>query len=310
MGHDVFSLGSYINPNSPQDVKRPAVLGDSHEKLQGIAIQCTKDNLHQELIDWADVIIWMHRPDWILNNWAKVKGKKCVWRSIGQSTKDVESMLAIPRSEGLKLVRYSPEERNIQGFLGEDAIIRFYKDENEFSGYTGVIPTVITVAQAMKSRGKSCGFEIFDQATKGLSRALFGPQNEDSGISGGLLSYEDLKAAYRNYQVYFYTGTYPAPYTLNFIEAMMTGIPIIAIGPQLADLHYFNGCTYEVSKIIDNETSGFYSDDIGSLRFYLEKLLSHPEECKRIGENGRKTAIKLFGKEVVREQWANFLNNL
>jgi hypothetical protein len=36
--------------------------------------------------------------------------------------------LARGAPEGLEIVRYSPMERNIPGYIGEDALIRFYKD--------------------------------------------------------------------------------------------------------------------------------------------------------------------------------------
>lgn len=310
LGHNVFSLGAYQNPSAPQDTKRPALTGFYDEHLQAVAIQCSKDNLHDELIEWADVIIFMHRPDWILNNWPKIKHKKVIWRSIGQSTKDVESMLLLPKLEGLKLVRYSPEEKNIPAFAGEDAMIRFYKDPTEFKDWNGVKGAILTVAQSMKKRGNYCNFNVFLEATQNFPRFLFGPGNEDTGLDGGLLSYDDLKQAYRDYRVYFYTGTYPASYTLNFMEAMMTGIPIVAIGPKLADIGVFNMQTYEVHKIIENGKNGFCSDDIAELRGNTDYLLSHPDEAKRLGDAGRETAIKLFGKDTIKDQWDTFFKSL
>lgn len=310
MGHNVFSLGAYQNPSAPQDNKRPALTGFYNDHLQAVAIQCSKDNLHPELVEWADVIIFMHRPDWILNNWPKIKHKKVIWRSIGQSTNDVESMLLLPKLEGLKLVRYSPEEKNIPAFAGEDAMIRFYKDPDEFKDWIGTKGAVLTVAQSMKARGNYCNFNVFLEATQNFPRFLFGPGNEDTGIDGGLLSFGDLKQAYRDYRVYFYTGTYPASYTLNFMEAMMTGIPIVAIGPRLADIGVFNMQTYEVHKIIENGVNGFCSDNIAELRGNTDYLLAHPDEGKRIGDAGRATAIKLFGKQTIKDQWDTFLKSL
>ncbi len=310
LGHKVFSLGSYQNPLAPQDQKRPPIEGFYNDHLQSVAIQCSKENLHQELIDWADVVMVMHRHDWIILNWTKMKHKKVVWRTIGQSIPDLEALLALPRSEGMKIVRYSPEERNIPGYLGEDAVIRFYKNQNEYSCWNGSIPAVMTVAQSMKKRDKFCNFNAFEQTTRGLPRILFGPDNEDTGIAGGLLSYEDLKAAYRNHRVYFYTGTYPASYTLNFIEAMMTGIPVIAIGPKLADIGLYPMQTYEVHKIIKHKENGFCSDDLDELKGNLDYMLQHLEKAREIGEAGRKTACELFGWDVIAKQWKKFFESL
>lgn len=310
LGHQVFALGAYQNPNAPQDTKRPAINGFYSDQLQSVAIQTSKDDLHSELIEWADVIYIMHRSDWIIKNWPKIKHKKVIWRTIGQSIPDTESALAFPRIEGLKIVRYSPAEENIKGYIGHDAVIRFYKDENEFSGWTGKNAQIITVAQSMKAREKYCGYDIFNNVTQNYPRSLYGPNNEDSGIQGGLLTYDGLKEAYRDNRAYFYTGTYPASYTLNFIEALMTGIPIVAIGKALADLGIFKMETYEVHKILEHKVNGFCSNEIDELRGNIDYLLQHKDKAEEISKKGRQTAIELFGKEVIRDQWKRFFENI
>lgn len=307
MGHQVLSLGAYQKPDAPQDVKRPGYEGFYDDHLQAVAIQCSKENLHQELIDWADVIMIMHRPDWVLANWLRIKHKRVVWRSIGQSTSDIESQLTIPRMEGLQIVRYSPMEKNIPGFVGEDAMIRFYKDQAEFGSWTGEKEEVITVAQSMQKRGSFCGFDIFNEVTKTFPRKLFGPDNEDSGIPGGLLDFKGLLGAYRTSRAYFYTGTYPASYTLNFMEAFMTGIPIVAIGKTLANLNIWPMETYEIPNFIEHGVDGFISDDLEVLRQCVEVLLKNPEEAARIGRAGRRKAIELFGIDRITEEWRKFL---
>jgi glycosyltransferase involved in cell wall biosynthesis len=310
LGNDVFSFGSYQNPAAPHDNKRPPLKGKYDDHLQYLAIQCSKENLEHELIEWADLIIVMHRTDWILNNWEKMKGKSVIWRTIGQSVPDIESQMVIPKQEGVKIVRYSPEERNISGFAGEDAMIRFYKDEKEFDNWNGKIAKVITVAQSMNKRfffdKYACRFDIFNQVTEGLPRSLYGPDNEDSGIEGGLLTYAQLKKAYRDNRVYFYTGSYPASYTLNLMEAMMTGIPVVAIGRELANLRVYDMDVYEVDKIL-NGTNGFCSNNVDELREKVKFLLDNPQEARKMGEEGRKTAIELWGKDKIYSEWREFL---
>lgn len=317
MGHEVFSIGSYINPTTPHDPKRPPVDAPVNEYLLNVALQSSQENLHEKMIEWADVIIIMHRPDWVLSNWDKIKHKKVVLRTIGQNNPDRENELTIPKMEGLKIVRYSPQERTISGYAGENALIRFYKDPEEFNGYTGEIPGVLTVNQSMKERNMFCGYEIFKQATEGFDRYLYGTQSKnpdltpmDDELWKGQLSFEDLKKAYRQHRVYFYTGTYPASYTLNFIEAMMTGIPIVAIGKELADLKLWNMDTYEVDKIIENGVNGYVANDITTLSGNIRELIDNPDLASKIGEAGRQTAIKLFGKSSVKKQWEEFFNTL
>ena len=313
MGIDVFSMDSYRNPASPIDVKRPPIEGMVyHEYLDRLVSQCSRENLHDELIEWADVIYVMHIPQWVYMNWNKMKHKKVVWRSIGQSSPNVESSLYIARSQGLKMVRYSPAEEGIRGNIGKDAMIRFYEDPEEFKDYNGEIAKVITMAQNMKTpRYASCNYNAFIAATDGLDRMIYGPGNEDTGCDGGRLSYDDLKKNYRDNRVYFYTGTYPASYTLNFIEAMMTGIPIVAIGRQIANIDPKGGIdSYEVDSIIKNGVNGFISNEITELKEQVTRLLYDQEFAKKIGDAGRQTAIELFGKEKIMSEWRNFYGNL
>lgn len=311
LGHTVFSInGAYMNPTSPSDPKRPPVEAPIQQQLMDVSIQCSKENIHPELIAWADVIYVMHRDDWIIGNWSKIKHKPVIWRTIGQSIPLMEHRLALCRAEGLKIVRYSPMEEKITGYIGHNAIIRFYKDEYDFGSWYGSVPEVMTVAQSMKKRGKYCGYDIWNRVTAPFIRHVYGPQNEDTGCDGGQLSYLDLLAKYRLNQVYFYTGTYPASYTLNFIEALMTGIPVVAIGNCLANLAEYQMDCYEIPQIIKNGVNGFYSDEESELTSYIEKLLESKELREEIGKRGRETAIELFGKETIKTQWAEFFATL
>lgn len=317
MGHEVFAFGSYMNPQTPHDPKRPPIDAEVNDYLLNVAIQSSQENLHPRMIEWADVILIMHRPDWVVSNWEKIKHKKVVLRTIGQNEPNTEAQLAVPKMQGLKIVRYSPMEKNIKGYVGEDALIRFYADPDEFSGYTGSIPAVLSVGQSMKERGRFCGYDLFFQASEGFHRNLYGTQSRnpdltpmDDPLWREQLSFEDLKKAYREHQVYFYTGTYPASYTLNFIEALMTGIPIVAIGKQLADLKIFDMDTYEVDQIIQSGVNGYIGNSVTELRECIQLLIDNPTVAKQIGEKGRETAIKLFGKETAKIAWHNFFNNL
>lgn len=311
LGHDVFSMGgSYFNPTSPADPKRPAINAKVQQQLMDVANQCSKDDIHQELIDWADVIYVQHIGKWIISNWKNISKKIVIWRTIGQSVPQTEGELAIFRTNGLRVVRYSPAEMDIKGYIGHDAIIRFYKDENEFKDWNGNKDTVITVAQSMKKRGFFCGYELFDKVTSGLPRSIYGPGNEDIEYWGGLLSYEELIKTYQDNRVYMYTGTYPASYTLNFIEAFMTGIPMVCIGEALADVHLYDIHAYEIPQIIKNGENGFISDDVGELRQHIETLKSSHEYAQQIGQKGRETAIAMFGKEVIKKQWQEYFDSL
>jgi glycosyltransferase involved in cell wall biosynthesis len=318
---DVFSMGAYMNPTQSGDYMRSVIPnGKHHPDLYGIAMQCDKDNLHPELIEWADVILSMHNSripgqtaeqPWIVNNWEKIKHKKVVWRSIGQSTPAIEKELKKYKAEGLKIVRYSPMEQSIPDYAGHDDIIRFYKDPDEFHNWNGNKLQVITFAQSFKKRGAHLGFSVFDRVTAGLTAKAFGTENDDLGfINGGHRSYNELKQEMQDNRVFWYFGTQPAPYTLSFIEAMMTGTPIVAVGTGMRENDAYKWKNYEIPDIIQNGVNGYIANSSDEMRGYIQVLLEDFATAQRISEAGRKTAIQLFGKQTIMQQWSDFLKNL
>lgn len=306
LGIEYFSLGSYIDPQNPVDPIRPALTQPVDQEILKVAPD--RNHIPKEFFDKFDVIVVMHIPEWIYDNWENMKHKTVIWRSIGQSTPAIEAKMWHYRQQGLKIVRYSPYEAYIPQTAGADAVIRFYKDPDEFKGYTGVQRQVITLAQDMKNRAEFCNYDTFLKIIEGLPAKLYGNRNEASGqLNGGYQTYEGMKQIMRDNRVYVYTGTQPASYTLNFIEALMTGIPVVAIGDQFANSLNIAGNTYEVHSIINNAVNGFVSNDINKLKEYTRRLLDDDKMAKRIGRMGRETAISLFGKETVKAQWAKFL---
>lgn len=319
LGHEVFSPGAYVEPANPGDASlRPSIPGlvynedilkkfhAIHDKYPG---EDNKDHLSPEVVDYFDVIIIMHLPRWVHLNWPVMKKKRVIWRTIGQSISSTEQQLRPYRQRGMEIVRYSPMEKNIPGCLGQDALIRFYKDPDDYYGWTGHQKRVITFAQHMKDRDKACNFTFFEQVTRPFERHLFGPGNSNVGDWGtDKVPYEQLLQELRDNRVYFYTGTHPASYTLNFMESWMTGIPVVAIGPEHGNANYFPGHNlYEVPHLIRNGVDGFVSDNASKLQEYIRDLMNDDELAKQIGEAGRASAIETFGKEKIKQQWKDYL---
>lgn len=306
LGLDYFSLGSYIVPIKPVDAIRPALSKIPDEWL--VAHAPDRENIPQEFIDKFDVIIVMHKREWIIDNWEKLKHKKVIWRTIGQSTPEYERSLFRLRQEGLKVVRYSLREANIADNIGCDMVIPFYKDPNEFKGWNGQTNEVINFSQNMKDRAEHCNFDAFTKLAEGFNAHVYGPRNENAGaLSGGYMTYDEMKQKMRDAAVYIYTGTQPACYTLNLIEAMMTGIPIVALGPKFGNSLNIAGDLYEIPDIIKDTVNGFWSDSIEELRGRIKFLLENKDHARRIGNAGRQTAIERFGVDVVRQKWSDYL---
>lgn len=282
LGHNVISTCAYIDPRNPTDDARPAIPGAFYDpELSELAKVLQWPNWGREipkrLIDWADLIYILGLEVWLPSNWELMKHKHVVWRSNGQSIESTERVLSKFRPEGLRIIRYSPFEPTIPGYVGADALIRFWKDENEYKDWNGETEQVITVAQSMKKRNQYLKYYDFVKATEGLPRKLYGKGNNDTGILwGGLLNYEQLKKVYRDNRVFFYTCTYPAQYTMGFIESWISGQPVVAIGSARA------GYNIEVPHLLENGVDGFTSDSIYELRGYVTKLMKDYDLAKSI----------------------------
>lgn len=309
LGINYFSLGSYVDPTHPVDPIRPPL---SHRPDPWLVAHAPdRRAIPKEFVDRFDTIVVMDYPQtetWIQSNWEIFKGKTVIWRTIGQSNPAKERRMWEYRQRGMKVVRYSFREANIDGTIGSDKVIRFYKDPNEFNLWNGLSPEVITFAQDMKTRAEYCNYSTFLKLVEGFPAKLYGPKNEGAGgLNGGFLTYDGMRQKLRDGRVYLYMHTQPASYTLSFIEALMTGIPVVAIGPKYADSLNIAGNVYEIPDIIQNATNGFWSDNLDYLRKTIKLLLSDRALSKRIGDMGRQTAIKLFGKNIIKQQWKDFL---
>jgi len=311
LGYDCFSLGGYINPAHPHDPKRPALPDVKHHpELQAIVdglntqdnIAAAKQYIPDDILDWCDTIICHHYEHaWIFPQWSRIKHKRVIWRTVGQSVESNERMMAPLRKEGLQIVRYSPKEVNIPGYAGSDARIRFYKDPEEWKGWTGQIPAVINITQNLFQREPYTNWSFWDEATEGLDAVAIGPGSES--IRGkGEMSFDDMKQSLRCNRAYLYCGTQPASYTLGLIEAMMTGIPVVSIGPSWMQVFPYGPDLFEGHQITQ-----YWSDDPKKARNILSSLLSSKETAYWQSQAQRRIAIELFGKEKIAKEWKAFL---
>ena len=250
----------------------------------------------------------MHEPEILEKNWEKLKHKRVIFRSIGQCMPHQENLLAKLKGEGLQIVRYSPKEAKIPNFAGESAMIRFYKDPEEYQGWTGEKNIAINITQSIKQRAEFCYYSEIDFALSVVPHKFYGTSNEDLGDEwGGLQTDAQLRDRLREARVYVYGGTYPAQYTLSFIEAMMTGIPIVTIGREISLAKWPRFDYLETYEIIKNGSNGFAGNTREELASAVRMLVANHSLAKEISANGRQTAIELFGKEKIKKEWQEFL---
>ena len=319
MGVPTFSIGAYSDPLHPGDDKRPpipdaphyrelvAATEDQRARMErkygepGPEIDWAKARLAPAVIDWADTVIVHHFPEqWIGGNWDALAGKRVIWRTCGQSDPRLEQAMAIFVRRGLQVVRYSPRERDaftqLGSFAGEDALIRFGKDPDEWYGWTGETAAVGNITQNMKQRGDACGYQFWEETTRGLYAWPAGPGSEELRGGGGALDYEAMRKYLRDMRAYLYTGTRPASYTLGLIEAMMTGTPVVSIGPSA----FYPSALFEPLALIVHDNP---QDAHGA----LEGLLGDKDAAADISAAQRAKAVGLFGLDGVMADWRSFL---
>ena len=321
LGYDIFSPSAYYNPQC-SDYLRPGIDGlkykqediENYNKLHAHnhPFPDGKDRLTKEFLKDFDVVFVMSLADrWIINQWDVLKDKIIIWRTNGQSNSVQELRMKELKKKflNLKIARYSPTERTMENYAGEDCMIRFGKRPDEYYGWNGKNKKVITLCQDMKNRSDACSWDIFKNIAKEFPSTLYGMSNENNEYwIGRKLQTEEMMQVLRDNKVYFYGGTKPANYTLNFIEAWMTGIPIVAIGPELGNKNGYN--TYEIHNLIDNGKNGYIGNNIDELKSYIKELLENDSLCESISKNGRESAIKYFNEYDKEKEWVEFFKTL
>jgi glycosyltransferase involved in cell wall biosynthesis len=106
----------------------------------------------------------------------------------------------------------------------------------------------------------------------------------------------------RDARCYLYTGTQPASYTLGLIEAMMTGIPVVSIGPSWMRIFPYGPELFE-----GHELGWRWSDDPAIARSLLQLYLENPEAAQLDSNITRLRAIDTFGKDTIAAQWKAYL---
>lgn len=317
LGFEVFAPGGYENPNRSGEGIRPALPqvpyhADLHaacERMRaqmgtpGTMIDWAKAHIPDEVLDWADVIIVHHFPQvWIGRQWERIRHKRVIWRTCGQSDPALERYMATYVRRGLQVVRYSPREAIAFGadFAGQDALIRFAKYPADYGPWYGMDVAVANVTQRMTERGNACGLDYYLAATEGLPARPAGEGSEQLPGGIGQLSYDAMLSYLRRMRVYLYTGTRPASYTLGLIEAALTGIPIVSIGPGAFGLDLFEG--HELAS-----DGGPDYDDPAVARAKLQGYLDDATRARRAGRLTALAARDKFDVEVVGPQWVEFL---
>ena len=146
--------------------------------------------------------------------------------------------------------------------------------------YSGELERGLVVINDLPRRGRRLGLDVFQEARKHIPLDLVGMGSEALGGLGEVL-HRDLPAFAARYRFLFN----PIRYTsmgLAVIEAMMTGLPIVALA------------TTEMPTVIRDGVDGYVHTDLSRLVDGMKHLLQSRETAAQLGMEARKTALSRF----------------
>ncbi len=314
LGHQVFPLGYHHRPGPPIGHMRPRLdLGAEHLRLQQrfIELGCHYDVadpvratvLAPEFIDEFDLTIVMMNPYFAHDFHPLLHRRPIILRTIGQGIGQWEGIHAVLRAAGVQLLRYAQTEANQADYAGADAVIRFYKDADDFPPWRGDVRAGLSFAAAFPTRYPA-QFALWQQVAAALPMVLCGPGNDGVPQSLGAIRPEQQPKLLSRCRAYFYCSGLELPYTLNFMEAWMAGIPVVVMDPGAVGLH--NPCP-EIMQLATPGHDLLLARDVAEARLHLSRLLDDQAFGRAIGQAGRATAMRHFGRAPITAQWAEFL---
>ncbi|NIJ52725.1 glycosyltransferase family 4 protein [Dyadobacter arcticus] len=155
--------------------------------------------------------------------------------------------------------------------------------------YQGDIPRGIVVINHIEQRGRITGWDVFEEVRRHVPLDLVGMGTSESGGLGEVLN-PQLPEFISHYRFFFNPIRYTS-FGLAVCEAMMTGMPVVALA------------TTEYVTVIKDGESGFIDTNIENLINQMNALISDPAKAQRMGENAKKVALEKFGIDRFTDDW-------
>jgi glycosyltransferase involved in cell wall biosynthesis len=155
--------------------------------------------------------------------------------------------------------------------------------------YTGTLARGLVVINNIARRGRRLGHDIFEEARRQVPLDLVGMGAEEAGGLGEV-RHAELPAFAARYRFFFS----PIRWTslgLGVIEAMMTGLPIVALA------------TTEMATVIENGRNGFIDTSPDRLVLGMQELVSDRDRARQLGLEARRTALQRFDSARFVADW-------
>ena len=334
IGLEWVSTGIYLNPTLPLpishlNIRKP--IQSSFNKLQEsfrqnflrintnylnkfVRMSRPKVILTKEILQEIDVV-FATQSTAVMENWEVLKDKPIVWRTVGSVNSTIEAEMTPYVNRGNVFpVRFSEVEFEALSSNG-GVVIRPYVDEDIYNSWSGDAVSILSFLSWFKQR-KSLknvtAYIQFREENKDLNFKLYGAFLEKDPLLLGTVNWREQIKLYQNCRGYFYIGSnIPAP-TYNFIEAAMTGLPLVTLGPKLGG--HISPKTgkllHEPADLIKEFDCGLASDDLSELALYCRALINNKNVSTLISKRSREMALKYFSKKLALIRWKEFFNNI
>jgi glycosyltransferase involved in cell wall biosynthesis len=162
--------------------------------------------------------------------------------------------------------------------------------------YTGGIERGIVVVNNLAQRGRRLGADVFDEVRAQVPLDLVGMDAERAGGLGEVRN-DELPAYMSRYRFFFN----PIRYTslgLAVVEAMMIGLPIVALA------------TTEMVTVLRNGVSGYIDTNLDALVQGMRELLADPPRAQALGAEARRAALERFDIRRFADDWDRALREV
>jgi 2-polyprenyl-3-methyl-5-hydroxy-6-metoxy-1,4-benzoquinol methylase/Flp pilus assembly protein TadD len=202
--------------------------------------------------------------------------------------------LLLRLEEQFQFVFISESKMNDYGIGG--IVIRPGIDIGEYGAYTGETAEVLRVGNMMRSRNLMFDVDLQEEVCAGLPNRVTGidplmPAAREAG------SFENLLDQYRSLRclLHITRQEYEDGYNLSTLEAMATGMPVVALA----------NATCPLTDGVD----GFVAANAAGLRERVRRLLDDAELARDIGRKGRETVARVFSIEAFVRNWIEAIEN-
>jgi hypothetical protein len=159
--------------------------------------------------------------------------------------------------------------------------------------YHGDLPKGVVVINDLATRGRRLGRDVFEEMRATVPVDLLGLRSEALGGLGPV-PHEELPARVARYRCF----VNPIRYTslgLSLIEAMLAGVPVVALA------------TTEIPVVLTHGETALLGMDAAGLAGHVASLIDDPALARRIGAAGRDLARERFGIERFARDWTSVL---